>query len=220
MTYPTVTPCIDEAHLERQIAFSERTFGPGPRTEGVVDHIRKELKEVLEHPSDLKEWVDVIILGFDGAWRAGHKPHEIIAAIKAKQLENEGRTWPDWRTADVGKAIEHVRELPRAIIIGSRVTMRFWGALHHGTVREFIGETARVEWDQSDPEAIVPTPWWTLANLTLEDGPAFVAVDERKKSCTDNWPGAASGEYDPRCCRFPKSCSVRGRYGLVPRGEA
>lgn len=23
------------------------------------------------------------------------------------------------------------------------------------------------------------------------------------------WPGAVSGETDPRCCRFPKSCSVR-----------
>lgn len=110
MNYPSYqSPAIDEAHLERQIAFSEKTFGPGPRTLGVVDHIRKELIEVLEHPSDLKEWVDVIILGFDGAWRSGHTAAEIIEAIKAKQVENEEREWPDWRTADVGKAIEHVR---------------------------------------------------------------------------------------------------------------
>jgi len=29
----------------------------------------------------------------------------------------------------------------------------------------------------------------------------------RLKSCVEAWPGCAEGEYDPRCCRFPKSCS-------------
>lgn len=104
-------PAIDAAHLERQYEFSRRTFGPGLRTQGVVDHIKKELKEILEHPTDVYEWADVIILGFDGALRAEHTPQEIIAAIVAKQTKNEGRTWPDWRTADPGKAIEHVREV-------------------------------------------------------------------------------------------------------------
>ena len=33
-------------HLLRQKAFSERTFGPGPRTKMVIDHIRKELIEI------------------------------------------------------------------------------------------------------------------------------------------------------------------------------
>lgn len=26
--------------------------------------------------------------------------------------------------------------------------------------------------------------------------------------CLERWPEAESGKYDPRCCRFPKSCSV------------
>ena len=104
-------PAIDEAHINRQIEFSKATFGPGMRTEGVIDHITKELKEVLDDPSDLGEWVDIIILGFDGAWRSGHTASEIIAAIKAKQLKNEQRKWPDWQTAAVGKAIEHDRSL-------------------------------------------------------------------------------------------------------------
>lgn len=26
--------------------------------------------------------------------------------------------------------------------------------------------------------------------------------------CRSNWPDAVAGTYDPRCCRFPKSCSV------------
>lgn len=101
------------AHLRRQMEFSERTYGPGDRTDGVCDHIRKELAEVQAdvaagHPT-LPEWVDVIILGFDGAWRSGASPEQIVAAIVAKQTKNEGRKWPDWRTADRGKAIEHDR---------------------------------------------------------------------------------------------------------------
>lgn len=97
-------------HLYRQRSFSERTFGPGMRTQGVVDHIRKELVEVLASPQDLSEWIDVAILALDGAWRAGYTPEQIIAALVAKQDKNEARIWPDWRTASPDQAIEHVRE--------------------------------------------------------------------------------------------------------------
>jgi len=97
------------AHLYRQSDFSLKTFGPGPRVEGVVDHIRKELVEVEESNGALSEWVDVIILAFDGAWRSGATPEQIIGALVAKQEKNEFRSWPDWRTAELGKAIEHVR---------------------------------------------------------------------------------------------------------------
>ncbi len=97
------------AHLRRQKAFSEKTFGPGARTAGVADHITKELDEIRADPTDIKEWVDVIILAFDGAWRAGWEPEAIVEALVAKQAKNEARTWPDWRTADPDKAIEHDR---------------------------------------------------------------------------------------------------------------
>ncbi len=39
-----------DLHLERQRRFSERTFGPGSRAAGVIDHIRKELREIEEAP--------------------------------------------------------------------------------------------------------------------------------------------------------------------------
>jgi dATP/dGTP diphosphohydrolase len=97
-------------HLMRQREFSERTFGPGERTAGVLDHIRKELTEIEAKPDDLSEWIDVIILACDGAWRAGFTPAQIAEALVAKQAKNEARTWPDWRTAELGKAIEHVRD--------------------------------------------------------------------------------------------------------------
>lgn len=46
-------------------------------------------------------------------------------------------------------------------------------------------------------------------------------VDERDPECVKAWPECASSEYDPACCRFPKSCSA-GVVRMVPAeaGEA
>lgn len=114
-------------HLRRQAAFSRATFGPGERTEGVSDNIRKELQEVASAGTASersKEWTDVAILGLDGLWRACAEQLRSIGAgeptnsevaemacrlIREKQDRNEVRTWPDWRTADPNKAIEHDR---------------------------------------------------------------------------------------------------------------
>ena len=97
------------AHIYRQRAFSRAAFGPGHRTKGVIDHIRKELAEIEKDPDDIGEWIDVILLALDGAWRAGFLPEEIANALDDKQEQNELRDWPDWRTAEPDKAIEHVR---------------------------------------------------------------------------------------------------------------
>jgi hypothetical protein len=96
--------------LARQIIWSMETFGPDTHVKSITEHIKKELDEIEADPKDLKEWVDVIILGFDGAWRAGHTPEEIEVAIVAKQTKNEGRKWPDWRTHPPGVPFEHIRE--------------------------------------------------------------------------------------------------------------
>lgn len=98
------------AHLRRQCAFSLRTFGPGERTRGLIDHIIKKLDEIESDPTDLSEWIDVVILALDGAWRIGATPEEIVAALVAKQTKNESRSWPDWRNAEPGKAIEHIKD--------------------------------------------------------------------------------------------------------------
>lgn len=98
------------SHIERAKAFSERTFGPGARTAGVIAHIRKELAEIEAAPADLSEWIDVVILALDGAWRTGFSAEQIVAALAAKQSKNEARKWPDWRTAPADGPIEHVRD--------------------------------------------------------------------------------------------------------------
>ena len=111
MIYPCQCsrPCIDVDHLVRQAEWSRKTFGPGRRTNGILDHITKELREIEASPDDVTEWADLIILAFEGAWRHGHSAAEIIQAVKGKQTTNENRTWPDWRTGSEDKAIEHVR---------------------------------------------------------------------------------------------------------------
>lgn len=107
-------------HLIRQMAWSHATFGPGTRTDGVIDHIRKELQEVQDASGDASEWVDVVILALDGLTRQlaycngpRNYPDQVaeIACnmIRRKQAKNEGRDWPDWRTAAPGKAIEHIK---------------------------------------------------------------------------------------------------------------
>ena len=122
-----------QSHLCRQIAWSRATFGPGTRHAGVIDHIRKELREVEaaeESPERIKEWVDLVILSLDGLWRevsygnaySGITTDEIaesvVAASLRKQAKNELRDWPDWRTMPFDKAIEHVRQ-PRGSVFAT-----------------------------------------------------------------------------------------------------
>lgn len=100
---------IDKEYLTRQSNWSLRTFGPGYRISNVIAHIRKELKEIEAKPDDIEEWADLIMLSFDGAIRQGHDPQDIIEAVYSKLIKNELRTWPDWRTQDPNKVIEHDR---------------------------------------------------------------------------------------------------------------
>ena len=103
------------AHLRRQREFSVRTFGPpgepgAQKVAGVLDHLKRELKEVTVNPGDPSEWADLVLLACDGAMRAGHAPEAIARAISDKLRRNEGRTWPDWRQQDPNKAIQHKDE--------------------------------------------------------------------------------------------------------------
>jgi hypothetical protein len=97
------------SHLLHQHAFSQRTFGPGMRTQGVCAHIRKELAEIEADPTDLTEWIDVVLLSFDGALRAGYSAEQIVTALAQKFAANEKRIWPDWRLMPADQPIEHDR---------------------------------------------------------------------------------------------------------------
>jgi hypothetical protein len=80
--------------LRRGGEWSIRTFGNGRRTVGLCRHIEKELIEIQADPDDLSEWIDVILLAFDGFRRHGGQPEQLAALLEWKQTHNEARTWP------------------------------------------------------------------------------------------------------------------------------
>lgn len=88
--------------------WSEKNFGTGKRTEGLCKHIESELAEIRENPTDLKEWVDVIILAIDGAWRAGYTEYQIEDELIRKQEENFDRKWP--KSVSEDEPIEHIKK--------------------------------------------------------------------------------------------------------------
>ena len=106
-----------EKIYEREVKWSKKTFGPGLRTKGTLDHIRKECLEVEADPFDLEEWIDLMFLSFDGASRCVRSQYPkindkdivgvVFSAYNQKLKKNINREWPDWRTADPDKAIEH-----------------------------------------------------------------------------------------------------------------
>lgn len=93
----------------KQIDWSLKTFGPAPRTKGILDHIRKEIGEIERAPYDLMEWIDLATLALDGFHRHGGNPHMALELLKRKQAKNFARLWPDWRTKSEDQAIEHDR---------------------------------------------------------------------------------------------------------------
>jgi hypothetical protein len=95
-------------YIEVQKEWSERVFGPGQRTKGICEHIRKELAEIEQAPADLMEWIDVVILALDGAWRAGHSAESISKALVEKFEINLKRKWP--MAGPENRAIEHIKE--------------------------------------------------------------------------------------------------------------
>lgn len=96
--------------FDDKAAWSLDTFGPGDRYNGVVEHIRRELQEILLKPTDLVEWVDVVLLAMDGAWRSADANGErFVATLIEKDRKNRTRSWPDWRTLKPDEVSEHHR---------------------------------------------------------------------------------------------------------------
>lgn len=99
--------------MEDRAQWSLETFGPKERDNGAIDHIRKELTEIetgFTPEQRLAEWIDVISIALDGAWREGFSPADVCCALAENHLSDLRRKWPDWRNVEPGKAIEHVRD--------------------------------------------------------------------------------------------------------------
>jgi len=96
-----------KAFFDEKAAWSLATFGPSDRYDRVVAHIRKELEEIEADPTDLEEWIDVVQLAMDGAWRAaGADGARFVEALITKHRKNLARKW----TVGPDGVAEHVRE--------------------------------------------------------------------------------------------------------------
>ena len=62
----------------------------------------------------------------------------------------------------------------------------------------------------------------TLLQQLSAPAPVVVPVavaDDRDPECVERWPECVPDGYDPRCCRFPKSCSCAYAIPLPQAGE-
>ncbi len=88
---------------------------------------------------------------------------------------------------------------------------------HAETMAEAVLALRALGVNSADLEAATASLGWvgltdTTATRHMKRTAELVAASRvnwprRLVSCVEQWPGAVEGEYDPRCCRFPKSCS-------------
>ena len=93
--------------LVQMMEWSAKTFGPGRRTQGLWAHVEKEKAEIRADPTDLEEWIDLIILACDGFWRNGGTPDDLLGRLFDKLEKNKAREWP--AVNDGATPMEHVR---------------------------------------------------------------------------------------------------------------
>ena len=85
-------------------AWSKKQF-PDATLEGTLAHIEKELHEIREHPDDLYEVADVIILCCQLAAIAG-KHDMLMYHIGVKHELNKQRRWP--KEPDASGVYQHL----------------------------------------------------------------------------------------------------------------
>ncbi|WP_282129379.1 dATP/dGTP pyrophosphohydrolase domain-containing protein [Roseobacter litoralis] len=80
------------------------TGGPGPL--GPLNHLKKEVQEAIDDPSDPMEYADLLMLVLDAARRAGVDPKTLLVLFAAK-LEICRRR--EWAEPNADGSVEHVR---------------------------------------------------------------------------------------------------------------
>lgn len=112
-----------DAFWQQAGEWSNETFGPpyirGPL--GPLDHLSKEIEEVKKDPTNITEYVDLFFLVIDAIRRAGFQPLTFEQECWQKLAKNKSRKWPDWRTTDPNKAIEHIRICSKQYWIGAMI---------------------------------------------------------------------------------------------------
>ena len=90
--------------------WADKTFGINRGVLGRIKHIEKELIELKNNPNGPEEWIDILMLTLDGLGLIGLSPENILEELYSKLEKCKNRKWPDWKSADPNKPIEHIRE--------------------------------------------------------------------------------------------------------------
>lgn len=124
--------------LKDQMIWSNQTFGSGRRSEGILQHIEREVAEVRENPMILEEWIDLVLLALDGAWRCrkNNLPssddeirHDVVRMLIEKQAKNRVRLWPT--PVDDDTPTEHIRtEVEETVACEQQITKCFRAVVH------------------------------------------------------------------------------------------
>lgn len=120
-------------YLYRHREWGYHTFGSpfdGRGPLGPRDHIKKEMKEIYEDPTDLKEWIDVIILSIDGMLRSG-APLEFIPMLLSDAYLHGDVKYPKKTIREVETAIDTVSDEPEH--------HAFWAGMVASAVGGYVG---------------------------------------------------------------------------------
>ena len=87
--------------------WSDETFGPpNERFVGILEHLKKEVDEIIEDPYDAMEFADCMMLLLDAARIAGLDPSDLLKMMQKKLEINKQR---EWGPVDDSGVCEHIR---------------------------------------------------------------------------------------------------------------
>ena len=99
---------LNFTQLQKEITeWTTVTFAEKQTVSSILHHLIKEVKEVMEDPSDIEEYADCQILLMDAALRSGFNMDDIYFAVISKLKKNKLR---EWGNPDKNGVIEHIRK--------------------------------------------------------------------------------------------------------------
>lgn len=98
-----------EALAADHAEWSQATFGTDSERDwrGPLAHLRKEIAEIEDCPTDPEEWADGLLLLLDGARRAGVSAQTLVGTAERKLAKNKLR---QWSSPNEDGSVEHVRK--------------------------------------------------------------------------------------------------------------
>lgn len=94
-----------QEHLDEWAAWANQTF-PWATAESKIRHLRSEVEELHDDPSDLTEYADCMALLMGAADKQGYTLQDVFDAMAKKLIVNRKR---DWGEMNAEGYVEHVK---------------------------------------------------------------------------------------------------------------